>query len=80
MSIELHFNGQRAVVQSGSSLFDHAENLGINVPTSCKKNGKCKECVVEVVEGMERLSQPVPAEKHLRNKFRLSCCCRIISD
>ena len=80
MSIELHFNGQRTVVQPGSSLFDYAETLGINVPTSCKKNGKCKECVVEVVEGMERLSKPVPAEKHLRNKFRLSCCCKIVAD
>jgi uncharacterized 2Fe-2S/4Fe-4S cluster protein (DUF4445 family) len=80
MSIELHFNGQRTTVQPGSSLFDYAETLGINVPTSCKKNGKCKECVVEVVEGMECLSKPGPPENHLRNNFRLSCCCKIISD
>jgi len=80
MSVELHFNGQRTSVKLGSSLFDYAETLGINVPTSCQKNGKCKECVVEVVEGMERLSKPVPAEKHLRDNFRLSCSCKIISD
>src|ERR1039458_1449397 len=80
MSVELHFNGQRTSVKPGSSLFDYAETLGINVPTSCQKNGKCKECVVEVVEGMERLSKPVPAEKHLRDNFRLSCSCKIISD
>ena len=80
MGVELHFNSQRTIVQPGSSLFDYAETLGINVPTSCKKNGKCKECVVEVVEGMERLSKPVEPEKHLRDKFRLSCCCKIISD
>src|ERR1044071_8801112 len=79
MSVELHFNGQRTNVVSGSSLFDCAEALGINVPTSCKKNGKCKECVIEVVEGMELLSRRVPEEKHLRNQFRLSCCCKIIS-
>ena len=24
----------------------------LHVPTSCPKNGKCKECVVEVAEGM----------------------------
>src|ERR1035437_4686937 len=80
MSVEFHFNGQRTSVKPGSSLFDYAETLGINVPTSCQKNGKCKECVVEVVEGMERLSKPVPAEKHLRDNFRLSCSCKIISD
>jgi uncharacterized 2Fe-2S/4Fe-4S cluster protein (DUF4445 family) len=80
MSVELHFNGQRTSVEPGSTLFDYAETLGINVPTSCRKNGKCKECVVEIADGMERLSQPVPEENHLRGNFRLSCCCKIISD
>ena len=73
MSVELHFNGQRTSVTPGSSLFDYAESLGVQVPTSCRKQGKCKECVVEVIEGMECLSQPVPAEKHLESPFRLSC-------
>jgi uncharacterized 2Fe-2S/4Fe-4S cluster protein (DUF4445 family) len=80
VSTELHFNGRRTGVAPGSSLFDYAETLGINVPTSCRKNGKCKECVVEVTEGMECLSKPVPPEKHLRDNFRLSCCCKVISD
>jgi len=80
MSVELHFNGQRAGVEPGSSLFDYAATLGVQVPTSCRKNGKCKECVVEVVDGMERLSVPAPEEGHLRGNFRLSCCCKIISD
>ena len=69
MSVELHFNGLRTSVMPGSSLFDYAESLGIHVPTSCRKQGKCKECVVEVVEGMECLSPPVPAEKHLQGKL-----------
>src|ERR1017187_5182676 len=80
MSVELHFNGQRTGVTPGSSLFDCAEALGINVPTSCQKNGKCKECVVEVVEGTNLLSKPAAAETHLKGSFRLSCCCKIISD
>ena len=80
MSVELHFNGQRTSVTPGSSLFDYAETLGIHVPTSCLKNGKCKECVVEVIEGMECLSPPVPAEKHLKSPFRLSCSCKIVTD
>jgi uncharacterized 2Fe-2S/4Fe-4S cluster protein (DUF4445 family) len=80
MSVELHFNGQQTSVQPGLSLFDYAETLGVNVPTSCRKNGKCKECVVEIAEGMAQLSQPVPAENHLRGNFRLSCCCKILAD
>jgi uncharacterized 2Fe-2S/4Fe-4S cluster protein (DUF4445 family) len=80
MSVELHINGQRASVKPGSSLFDYAESLGIHVPTSCRKQGKCKECVVEVTEGMECLSKPVPAENHLKGNFRLSCSCNIVAD
>ena len=80
MSVELHFNNQRQDVAPGSSLFDYAESLGIKVPTSCRKQGKCKECVVEVIEGMDCLSARVPAEKHLKGNFRLSCSCRIVQD
>ena len=80
MSVELHFNNQRRDVAPGISLFDYAESLGINVPTSCRKQGNCKECVVEVTEGMDCLSARVPAEKHLEGNFRLSCSCRIVKD
>jgi uncharacterized 2Fe-2S/4Fe-4S cluster protein (DUF4445 family) len=57
----------------GASLFDCAEKIGVRVPTSCLKNGKCKECVVEVAEGMECLSPPTQFESHLTGSFRLSC-------
>jgi uncharacterized 2Fe-2S/4Fe-4S cluster protein (DUF4445 family) len=80
MSVELHFNGQLACVERGSSLFDYAETLGIRVPTSCRKQGKCKECMVEVIDGMECLSPIAPEEKHLKDKFRLSCRARIITE
>jgi uncharacterized 2Fe-2S/4Fe-4S cluster protein (DUF4445 family) len=80
MSVELHFNNQRRDVTPGVSLFDYAEAMGVNVPTSCRKNGKCKECVVEVTEGMDCLSGRLPAEKHLKGNFRLSCSCGIVKD
>lgn len=57
----------------GPSLFDYADRLDVRVPTSCQKNGKCRECIVEIVEGMELLSPPTPPEKHLTGRFRLSC-------
>jgi uncharacterized 2Fe-2S/4Fe-4S cluster protein (DUF4445 family) len=80
MSVGLHFNQQRSRVAPGLSLFDYAESLGIRVPTSCRKNGRCKECVVEITEGADCLSPPAPPEAHLQGNFRLSCCCRIVSD
>jgi uncharacterized 2Fe-2S/4Fe-4S cluster protein (DUF4445 family) len=47
--------------------------MGIDVPTSCRKQGKCKECIVEVVEGMSALSPLAEPELHLKGNFRLSC-------
>ena len=80
MSIDLHFNNQQFNVEKGSSLFEYAESFGIHVPTSCEKQGKCKECLVEIIEGMECLSKPVHKEAHLQGNFRLSCRTKIIAD
>jgi uncharacterized 2Fe-2S/4Fe-4S cluster protein (DUF4445 family) len=80
MGVELHFNGRPSYVAQGHSLFECAEKLGVKVPTSCRKQGKCKECLVEVTQGMASLSAKTPAEAHLRENFRLSCCSRIITD
>lgn len=77
MSIQVHCLHHTGPAANGASLFDTLESLGVTVPTSCRKNGKCKECVVEVETGMENLTPPTEAERHLRGKFRLSCCARI---
>ncbi len=73
MAVTLTINGQSTEARSGLSLFDQAEALAIDVPTSCRKQGKCKECMVEVVEGMNALSHLAEAEQHLKGNFRLSC-------
>ena len=73
MAATLTVNGRTTAAPAGPTLFEYAERLGIRVPTSCQKNGKCKECVVEVAEGIDRLSAPTPSEAHLRPPFRLSC-------
>jgi uncharacterized 2Fe-2S/4Fe-4S cluster protein (DUF4445 family) len=80
MSVELVVNGEAMAAPAGATLFDCAEQLGIQVPTSCQKQGKCKECIVEVVDGMERLSPPSSAEEHLRDRFRLACCCAVVAE
>ena len=73
MAVTLTINGQSIQATDARSLFDYAEAMGIDVPTSCRKQGKCKECMVEVVEGMSALSAPAQPESHLRGNFRLSC-------
>ena len=79
MSVELHINDHPANVRQGLTLFDCAESLGIYVPTSCRKQGKCRECLVEVTEGAECLSERTPQEAHLPSRFRLSCRTKIVS-
>jgi uncharacterized 2Fe-2S/4Fe-4S cluster protein (DUF4445 family) len=80
MPVTLHINGQSTDAPPGASIFDCAERIGIQVPTSCHKNGKCKECIVEVAEGMNLLAPPTDAEEHLKGNFRLSCQCVITAD
>src|SRR5512145_1302793 len=70
-------DGARVEAAPGVSLFECAERAGVRVPTSCRKNGKCRECLVEVDEGMDLLSSPSPEESHLRGGFRLSCRARL---
>jgi len=73
MAVTLTINGQTVEAKRDLPLFDQAEALGIDVPTSCRKQGKCKECMVEIVEGMSALSPLAEPEKHLKGNFRLSC-------
>jgi uncharacterized 2Fe-2S/4Fe-4S cluster protein (DUF4445 family) len=73
MAVTVTINGESIEARSGLSLFEHAESLGIDVPTSCRKQGKCRECMVEVAEGMSALSAMTEPERHLDGKFRLSC-------
>jgi uncharacterized 2Fe-2S/4Fe-4S cluster protein (DUF4445 family) len=80
MSVRLHIDTFTCDAPQGASVFTCAETAGIQIPTSCRKNGRCKECVVEVVEGMERLSARTPAEAHLAGAYRLSCCAAIATD
>jgi uncharacterized 2Fe-2S/4Fe-4S cluster protein (DUF4445 family) len=69
----LSINGHTLTATPELSLFDHAESAGIRVPTSCRKQGKCKECMVEIVEGPDCLTPRTEFEEHLKGAFRLSC-------
>jgi len=80
MAVSLTINGYTTPAEPGRSLFECAEQIGVPVPTSCHKNGKCKECIVEVTGGMNFLSPSTAAEQHLKDNFRLSCQARITSE
>jgi uncharacterized 2Fe-2S/4Fe-4S cluster protein (DUF4445 family) len=80
MPATLVLNGNSIAAPPGATLFDCAERLGVRVPTSCHKQGRCRECLVEVAEGMDALSPRTPEEKHLEGRFRLSCRTAIASD
>lgn len=80
MAVTLTINGREMEAPAGVSLFDCAEQLGVRVPTSCLKNGKCKECIVEITEGASRLSPRTEHERHLPERFRLSCRSVVAAD
>lgn len=72
-------DGKTGTPGSDTTLFDFAESLGITVPTSCIKQGKCRECLLEIESGSEFLTPPTPQESHLSGRFRLACRTRIAS-
>ena len=57
----------------GMTLFDCADELAVEVPTSCLRNGRCHECVVEVSGGEDALCARTEAESFLRLPYRLAC-------
>ena len=68
----LMIDRQDAPLGNGATLFECAEAIGVRVPTSCIKQGKCRECLLEIECGMEYLSPPTPEEAHLGDGFRLA--------
>jgi uncharacterized 2Fe-2S/4Fe-4S cluster protein (DUF4445 family) len=80
MAVALTIDGLVIDAEAGLSLFEHADRLNVRVPTSCQKQGKCKECMVEVTAGMDLLSPLTRYEEHLGGNFRLACRCHVAAD
>ncbi len=74
----LYHRGRELDLVSGKTIFDYADSLKVRVPTSCRRNGECHECIVEVKRGMEALSPPSAAESFLRDSYRLACQAQIV--
>ena len=57
----------------GKTVFDYADDLKIRVPTSCGRTGECHECIVEIKQGSDGLTDRTESEKFLKNTYRLAC-------
>ena len=73
----LEIDGHRLEDCGERTLFECAEELGVGVPTSCRAQGRCRECLVEVEAGGDLLSAVTEEEAHLSGTFRLACRTRM---
>ncbi len=73
MSHDLVHAGHRVPLVPGGTLFDAADELAMVVPASCRRSGRCHECVVEIIRGGDALSPPDEQEAFLRPGYRLAC-------
>ncbi len=74
---EFIHGSQRCPLLAGESLFDVAGELSVIVPASCRRTGRCHECVVEIRSGGEQLSPRSAEEVFLGPAFRLACQARV---
>jgi uncharacterized 2Fe-2S/4Fe-4S cluster protein (DUF4445 family) len=77
---DLIHENERRPIRVGRTLFDAADELALRVPSSCRRSGRCRECVVRVHEGAESLGAPTAAESFLTHGFRLACQATVESD
>ncbi|GMQ94245.1 MAG: ASKHA domain-containing protein [Acidimicrobiia bacterium] len=70
-------NGEIRPIAIDKTLFDYADELALELPTSCGRTGQCHECVVEVKQGMGLLTPRSDAEIFLGDDYRLACQARI---
>lgn len=74
----LKTSGNQVDVNDGERVQDAARELGVSF--GCRK-GVCGACVVEVLEGMENLSEKSSSESNfdMREGDRMMCQCSITS-
>lgn len=66
-------DGKVHQLSPGKTVFDYADDLAVQVPTSCFRTGQCHECIVEIKQGMDSLRPPNEAEAFLQDNYRLAC-------
>lgn len=71
-------DGKKRNLSDGKTVFDYADELAVQVPTSCFRTGQCHECIVEIKQGMEALRPRNEDESFLRENYRLACQAVIV--
>ena len=74
------FDDNQCTAVEGQTIFDHADTLGVQVPTSCGRFGTCHECIVDVSAGSNQLNERTQAESFLRDNYRLACQAIVETD
>lgn len=78
--LSFEHNDEEVELEEDESLAEKCEEAG--VPFACTE-GVCGTCVIEVLEGMENLSEPTQEEKDFLGDDtcceRLACQCKIKS-
>lgn len=72
----IHGSDRRPIVP-GQTLFDVAGELSVVVPASCRRTGRCHECVVEIRSGGDQLTPRTAEEAFLGPGFRLACQAQV---
>ena len=71
------FGSKKSESIKGTTLFQYADILNVRVPTSCGRNGKCHECIIEIKSGINSLNKPTETESFLTDNFRLACQAKV---
>ena len=69
----IKYEGETRKLSVGKTVFDYADELAVQVPTSCFRTGQCHECIIEIKQGMEALRPRSETEAFLRDNYRLAC-------
>ncbi len=73
-------------IKNGETLFKAARVNGVPLGSSCRGDCVCGWCKVEIVEGMNNLSEPTECEVKLMSKGnyteneRVACSARVYGD
>ena len=86
MIIQLPQLNKSLSCKKGENLFRFLRAHQVPVASSCKGEGVCGKCVVQVVRGRENLSPPSQLENKLYEKYelredqRISCQSNVVGD
>jgi 2Fe-2S ferredoxin len=84
----IHFlkNRPPMTVDSDANLMSSLLEKGVPVASSCRGDGVCCKCLIEVVAGNQNLSPETERELFLREKYafgksaRVSCQVKVLND